>query len=680
MPRFRPNATLTAGRPPGAPTSDEARSLAAAAIAPGHFFVPPPFALECEHVAEETVPWEVYKGRLLGAAQTRQRRTFEAWNVYLVDEEGRAPEPLLSLKLDAAAGELHVTRSVLCYVWEAYDAGGNVIQSREARRWAPELVGTLALARFAGPDDLLDEIICQLHLAVVGASRLPLTSVESPLPAFTLGRLAYCYRDDAGPVGPARACAELVERAPLARLAAGEKVKLLECVLRAATPESAAERAAALARRHELGGGAGLLGLLRDVFNDVSLSPYTGFVDNTLSLLRALEAGASVTAADLADYLGDLLLRLARHLTAYDLVTFHHRGANYPDALLLDASLKEYLALAEDRAELFAPADGDAEREAGRKRRRRRALRQGCLLRRRYEGHPVPDAPTSPGENARVLPSPHVRVPEEQILQPHRRTKRLYEGDPLDRHLGARVRALLRDAGDLGRPRELLELGTALFLDRPLGGARAPGEPDQTPLLAYECFSRSVAADRLAALAAESGRDSDLEGCRRALAGMEVPGVPASECAGVARPGAVSLADAARVADDFLVLRTTPRSAADLIALFDWRPLSGSLDPSYLTAKRVLLVRARGGEGEVLRGYDSRLRRRLELCPDGRRGFARRGGVEYPAAGLLVLRAWDGEGEEHDFRARPLRLASADESPSLAGQGNSAAGETFARP
>ena len=74
--------------------------------------------------------------------------------------------------------------------------------------------------------------------------------------------------------------------------------------------------------------------------------------------------------------------------------------------------------------------------ETANKRLRRRALRQAWLIRRRYEGWPVPDLPTSPGENNRVLPPSHPRVPEEQILQPSRRTRRLYADDPLPSHLG----------------------------------------------------------------------------------------------------------------------------------------------------------------------------------------------------------------------------------------------------
>src|SRR4029077_11042057 len=134
--------------------------------------------------------------------------------------------------------------------------------------------------------------------------------------------------------------------------------------------------------------------LMRTMFNEVSLSPWTDFVERALAFVRRLVEGGHLTVAAHVDFLVYGLRQLGRHLTAYDLVTFHHRGANYPDALLLDLVVKEYLRLIELSPELFALEAGD------RGRLRRRALRQGWMLRRHYEGHLVPDAPTSPGENA----------------------------------------------------------------------------------------------------------------------------------------------------------------------------------------------------------------------------------------------------------------------------------------
>src|SRR5262249_35041333 len=155
----------------------------------------------------------------------------------------------------------------------------------------------------------------------------------------------------------------------------------------------------------------------RALFAEVALSPYTDFVEKTLAFLQLLLERDYFSPADLVDFLSYLLRQLGRHLTAYDLVTFHHFGANYPDALLLDAVLKWYLELIEQHPTLFtSPRSAEAVEKPPRL--RRRALRQGWLLRRTYEGHPVPDAPTSPGENARAWPPPHERVPEEQITNP----------------------------------------------------------------------------------------------------------------------------------------------------------------------------------------------------------------------------------------------------------------------
>src|SRR5262249_34217294 len=138
------------------------------------------------------------------------------------------------------------------------------------------------------------------------------------------------------------------------------------------------------------------------------------------------EEHGDLAAAQHADWLSSLLRRIGRHLSAFDLVTFHHRGANYPDALLLDALIKAYLALAERRPELFLSSENDTTDEARVKRLRRRGLRQGWLLRQQYVGHPVPDLPTSPGENARVLPPEFPHISEEQILNPLKRTRALF--------------------------------------------------------------------------------------------------------------------------------------------------------------------------------------------------------------------------------------------------------------
>jgi hypothetical protein len=605
-------------------SAEVVRRVAADVIRPAHFFLGPELELEWEHAECEESAWEVFRGRLLGPAHTRQRRTFEAWNVYQRTSQGRSDEPLLALKLDAEAGELHVVRGLESYVWEGYDSGGNVYLSRECRKWIRELAGTIPLRSFGSAEELHDELICRTFHAVVGASRLPLLSVEAPLPGFSFGELLYCYRPVALAEGPLRDWRQLVGAMLVPALSWLERAKLLEALLRAVPPPEVEEATRVFVGRwSELGETPARLGaLLRTMFNEVSLSPYTDFAEKTLRFVRALEDQGCFGAEQRIDFLSYLLRQLARHLTAYNLVTFHHRGANYPDALLLDTVLKEYLASAEGRPDLFLDAEGDGEGERRRKRLRRRALRQGWLLRRRYEGHPVPDLPTSLGENARVLPLSHPRVPEEQVLQPGRRKRRLYDGDPLP------APGLLRQClADLQHPDELRELGTALFLDRPFGAGKSPGELDSTLLLASEAYSRSVAVERLRFLA----HDAEV---------LDVPGLPLERVGGAGRPGAVSLTDARAAAPDFVLLRTTPGSLAALLAQFDFTPLAERCNIGFLTdQRRALVARAADGPGVLI--YDDSLRPRLELLVPADRGFESRAGQECPAGGLLVVGVWE---------------------------------------
>ncbi|HYV38950.1 MAG TPA: hypothetical protein VE988_24915 [Gemmataceae bacterium] len=513
---------------------DAIRSHIDDVIGSRHFVASGPLSqLECEHQPSETIAWELFRGQLVPAHLTRQQRIFSSWNIFGEDETGRSGEPLLSVKLDRERSELHVVRGLLCYVWEGYDSGGNVYLSREVQRWTQELVGTLSL-RTTQTQDLSGELSRLLYHAVVGTSRLPLTSVQTPLPAWSLGRLGYFHDGLASSL----AIAELAPR-------------VLEWLIRSVSPgELAGTVKSYIAQWRGLGKSSqDTMRLFRAMFNEVSLSPYTDFVDKTLEFLRQLVSARHLAIGQQIDFLGWLLRQLARHLTAYDLVTFHHRGANYPDALLLDTALKEYLRLLEAHPALFN-GDGKAARL------RRRALRAGWLHRRRYEDHPVPDAPTSPGENMRVLPPPHVRVPEEQILNYGKRKKRLYAADPLSNHVGEHSRAIMQQSGrDLRQETELSELGMAIFVDRPL--------PDPSPLLAHEGFSRSLAERALKELARDPipGLSAeDTSQCLALLAQAPIPrGIAATSFA--ADPGrVVSLADTTKASPDFVILRTLPAS------------------------------------------------------------------------------------------------------------------------
>jgi hypothetical protein len=648
MPRFRTRSS------PAAPpiTPDVVRGLMAEVFRPAHFFLAPDLAVEAEHAPSEELTWEVFQGRLLDPAHTRQRRTFEAWNLYVLSGGLPSAEPLLALKLDAEAGLLHVVRGLECHGWEGYASGDNVILSREVRKWVRELAGTLRPGEFADAEDLRDELIALLFHAVVGR-RLPLSSVEAPLPDFSFGRLLYCYRSPTAQGGPLRSATQIAPAMLAPEQGAPEQARLLEAMLRATPSEELPGAAGAFAARwSELGRtAADLLGLLRTLFNEVSLSPYTDFAPRVLESLTLLEQRGELTAEQVTDFEAHLLRQLGRHLTAYDLVTFHHRGANYPDALLLDLLLKDYLSRAAARPALFLDAPDDPEAVRRARRLRRRALRQGWLVRRSYEGHPVPDLPTSPGENSRVLPAGHPRVPDEQITLPARRRRRLYADDPLTRHLaGPAAEVLRQSAADLAHPDERRELGAGLFLDRPFGGGKAPAEPDATLLLASVAYSRSIAEGRLPALARDAGISPDaVEGVR---AGLSIPGLPLDAIGPAVKPATVSLADARRAAGDFVFLHTTRGSVAALLAQFDFAPLAQRLGLDFLLSGRpVLLARAADGPGLV--AYDQALRPRLELGARPQAGYASRGGQEFPVAGLQVVRTWEG-GAARDRRGEEI--------------------------
>src|SRR5205823_14379155 len=190
--------------------------------------------------------------------------------------------------------------------------------------------------------------------------------------------------------------------------------------------------------------------------------------------------------------------------------------------------LRELRPLVDEAPELFAEGE----------RLRRRGLRFGLLLREEYRGHPVPDAPTSPGENARVLPPPFARVPDDQIFAPMMRRRHLFADEVPGDH--DRLRELLRDLDD---PRELVELGTALFLDRPLGGWKQPGEPDQTLLMAHVLFSRSIALRRGQQLARHEGLLPDAAAVKRWTTRLEsqpADGLPLTRAGPPPRPGVAS--------------------------------------------------------------------------------------------------------------------------------------------
>ena len=263
-------------------------------------------------------------------------------------------------------------------------------------------MGTIDLTRFATVDALADELSHYVLLALVGTSRLPITSVESPLPEFSLGQIGYApaaaIRDQ-----PTNDPVEWIEHGLAASGAASDSARVLELALRALPAEQISQlsRTWGTFSDSDRSCRSDTLRVVKALFNQVALTPYTSLVDHLIRFLHELVQTAAWSALDFVDLLSYLLRHLVRHLTAFDLVTFHNLGANYPDALLLDALLAAYLAAIAEAAELFEPRETDSAEVTAAKRLRRRALRQAWILRRQYTGHAVPDLPTSPGENAR---------------------------------------------------------------------------------------------------------------------------------------------------------------------------------------------------------------------------------------------------------------------------------------
>src|SRR5262249_4510192 len=137
--------------------------------------------------------------------------------------------PLLAVKWSPIAKQVHITRSILCRAWESYSDETGAILSRETVKRVRELVGTIELNEMRTALDFRDELIALLFYAVAGTSRLPLTSLESPLPQFVLGQLAYCFRPHPSPIDSRDSFLAEALRPDLARI---ENVKLIEWVFR----------------------------------------------------------------------------------------------------------------------------------------------------------------------------------------------------------------------------------------------------------------------------------------------------------------------------------------------------------------------------------------------------------------------------------------------------------------
>jgi len=659
-------------------TNDEIRTAVNQVLRSGCFFVAPGGDLQIEYHPAAACPWELYRGHLLGRSQTRLEKVFECWNVNVCHQEPSLSGPLLSVKFTSNERVIYVCRNILMLGWEASEEAGRAILGRETWKWTAELVGTIPLAGVSGEEELRRRLSRCIFLAVVGTSRLPITSLESPLPGFSLGQLGYLPSRVEPGDQPLSSSGELIDQGLTTGLALIERAKLLEMVLRAARPADVTGLMKSfLDRWRAVGCGLDEIPpLMRMLFNHVALSPYTMFVENLAALLTQLARPGLLGAAGAIDIISYMLRHMARHLTAFDLVAFHNSGANYPDALMLDTLLRAYLGLIERHLDQF---EGRADEEAWVRRMkcsRRRALRQAWLIRKQYEGLRVPDAPTSPGENLRVLPDPFVRVPDEQIRQPGKRRRILFAQEPVERLLTeSSHRVLHQSMQDLQAPEELCELGMAVYLDRPLGIFKQPGEVDRTPMLAYESFSLSIAESRLMDFLQRGllpSQDQYQIFLRRLHEGRPTRGFPVPELGNPERPGVVALEDARRAASDFLFLRTTRQSLHDFLSGYDFGPLQGghrALVDWLFSAKDILLIRSSGihaaHSGRPFltvfdQGMQARVRLGLGQEVSTSIRYQEADGMEYLEQWLRVLSTGTASTgtllEARDFNAGDLRL------------------------
>jgi hypothetical protein len=627
-------------------------SLIGQALEAGRFFASPGKSIVCRHDPQQTVAWELLGGHLLDETQTRETKTFAAWDVTLASNAG-PDERLLSVLWSAEDTAIHVVRHLLIQGWEAYEAEPNVILSRPARKWTRELVGTLPTEHATAGDDFAALLRQLMHRAFVGTSRLPVTSGESPLPAYALGQCGYLSGAKAS--GPYSLAEHFLRDALTSAGQPWEQAMALDMALRAAAPDDIPSLDDVVSGHYgkEKTEVAGLFTLFRTLFNHLALTPYARLGPNVVELLRRLSAHGPPGAPAVIDIISYWLRHLVRHVTAFDLRTFHNRGADYPDLLLLDGLLKLYAELiAQYPAGFIVDQDGQP---AQRPKLRRRALRQAWFLRRHYEGLAVPATPTSPGDLTRVLPEGFPRASEQEVAEPSARSNKLFAGDPIDELVTEPVRiALARSFADLTDDFELRELGIAVYMDRPLGVAKQPGEVDRTPLLTYEAFSRSIIRQRLKelhrwGLITDAQHTQTSDHLRRLVIGGQTPpaGWPP-------RPGTPSLEDANLAGPDFLFLRTTRGSLTEFLKAFDLTPLRAhnpQLHDWLLDARDVLLLRQTANPAApktaVLTAFDGKGERlALDIAHPGAR-FVEECGRELPAEGLRVLSV---DGRECEIR------------------------------
>src|SRR5439155_11894867 len=102
------------------------------------------------------------------------------------------------------------------------------------------------------------------------------------------------------------------------------------------------------------------------------------------------------------------------------------------------------------------------------------------------------------------------------------------------------------------------------------------------------------------------------------------------------RPGSVSISDARKASEDFIILRTTKKSAEEFVSYFRFEVLDTQLlSLPWAAGKPILVIREARKSPDVdslLSIYDCRGIRRLQLSIDSSQGYQKRAGLELPRA------------------------------------------------
>lgn len=568
--------------------------------------------------------WEIFRGQLVSPDLTRIEKCVASWDLFLTGPHQEPAGPVLAVRWIVDADEVCVTRGFAIHGVKTL-AEGNVITTQPAIRWTEELIASRTLGP-ATAEVLVAWLERSLLLALIGTSRLAITSTESPHPAWSWGQCHYLLGTWSSPDGWwTRESDPWLERGRLAGC---------DFELRRTDPlqmPAAATRivAGAIDGGHE----AAFADTLRGLFGELALTPAHHLLANLMALLGVWRE-RTPDGATWTELMADMVRQLSRHLTAFDLRRFHNQGANYPDAILIDGFVKLLLPRSAE------PATAEP-------------LMTACRLRRELEGLPVPDEPTSPGDLMRVRPGGDPGQLEKQIVDPAARQRRLFDADPLAPLLPAHLLELWRH-----HRLDVKELGLALFLDRPLGVPKVAQRVavDRTPLVSYLAFSHSLASKRLAALAEWGWLGTDQAAELRAQLGqLVVPGIPVAELPlPQPRPGVVCLEDARRAAADFAVIAITERGRRELLADAVANAPAEEALLAWLRSRECRLIlrsprpRLMAEPQAYLTAYDRSLRPRYELalpCPMEEVKYAESPGREDLGDGLLLVGAWDEWGQ-----------------------------------